>query len=167
MRDIIKALEELRQIYRDNPQYTIDDAIDEINLKIVNLHVELDRAVATENAENVVERIMNNTVDDFWGHSKVNGTTFRPDLPWAQLRNGLRLELVREPTNEHDKNAIKVMFVEYHLGYIPKDTAAKLAPLMDDGAIMFYSRITDITGGVEEKENRGINLGIHFKKKEE
>ena len=39
---------------------------------------------------------------------------------------------VRERNNPHDANAIRVaLFGEYFMGYIPKETAANLAPLMD------------------------------------
>ena len=41
---------------------------------------------------------------------------------------------VRERNNPHDVNAIRVaLFGEYFMGYIPKETAAHLAPLMDAG----------------------------------
>lgn len=39
--------------------------------------------------------------------------------------------LTREPDNEYDKNAIKVTVDEFHIGYIPKDIALKLAPVLD------------------------------------
>jgi hypothetical protein len=41
--------------------------------------------------------------------------------------------LVREPNNLHDPNAIRVEVGEYLLGYVPKEHAADLAPLMDSG----------------------------------
>jgi len=41
---------------------------------------------------------------------------------------------VREGSNPHDANAIRVaLFGEYFMGYIPKETAAQLAPMMDAG----------------------------------
>ena len=41
---------------------------------------------------------------------------------------------VRERNNPHDANAIRVaLFGEYFMGYIPKETAAQLAPMMDTG----------------------------------
>lgn len=44
--------------------------------------------------------------------------------------------LYREPSNPHDKNAIKVKaYGKYDLGYIPRDLAAELAPLLDSGAV--------------------------------
>lgn len=87
------------------------------------------------------------------------GARFRP--PAADVLNNLAgdtpLICVREPTNEHDANAIKVMidiglvdvnlhleegqepsdvfsiddFDRYQLGYIPRDKAGLLAPYLD------------------------------------
>ena len=46
-------------------------------------------------------------------------------------------ELVREPDNPHDLNAIRVEIVGFYLGYIPKEKAKELAPLMDEGKRLF------------------------------
>ena len=43
-------------------------------------------------------------------------------------------ELVREPDNPYDENAIRVaLFGYFEFGYIPAPIAKKLAPLMDSG----------------------------------
>ncbi|WP_332058360.1 HIRAN domain-containing protein [Streptococcus canis] len=41
--------------------------------------------------------------------------------------------LEREPNNEFDKNAIKVLINNIHVGYIPKKKAKKIAKLIDNG----------------------------------
>ena len=41
--------------------------------------------------------------------------------------------LVREPDNPYDKYAITIYCQEYQLGFIPKEKAAELAPLLDSG----------------------------------
>jgi len=41
--------------------------------------------------------------------------------------------LVREPHNEHDPNEIRVELAGLYLGYVPRDIAKDLAPLMDEG----------------------------------
>jgi predicted metallopeptidase len=75
----------------------------------------------------------------------VAGVTFRPGYPknlWDIA--GAMVEvfgktprviatLVREPQNEHDPNAIKVLVAAEHVGYIPSREAGGLAPLMDAG----------------------------------
>ena len=39
--------------------------------------------------------------------------------------------LVREPDNKHDPNAIRVEVGGKFMGYVPKETAQDLAPMMD------------------------------------
>jgi len=109
------------------------------------------KAATTEAPENV-----------FLFHSKVVGTTFRNDknpIPWDQLSKGKNLCLLREKDNPADKNAIKVLYVPHHLGYLPKQTAAELAPKIDSGS-HYFAEITEITGGTDKKENRGINISV-------
>ena len=52
----------------------------------------------------------------------------KPEIRWFAM--------VREPDNPDDKNAIRVaLFGLFFMGYIPKDVAAQLAPLMDSGRV--------------------------------
>ena len=98
----------------------------------------------------------------FLCHSKVVGTTFREKdkpIPWDELGKGKYLCLIREKDNQYDPNAIKVLYVPHFLGYLPKQTAAELAPKIDSGS-HFFAEITEITGGVKDKENKGINIAI-------
>lgn len=44
------------------------------------------------------------------------------------------IELSREHDNDYDENAIAVYVDGEHAGYVPRNVAKKLAPLMDDGA---------------------------------
>ena len=44
------------------------------------------------------------------------------------------IELSREYANDYDENAIAVYVDGEHAGYVPRNVAKKLAPLMDDGA---------------------------------
>lgn len=60
----------------------------------------------------------------------------------TNLKNGVKvnLVLVREPQNPKDENAVKVLakwekdgtLKRAQLGYVPKDIAKNIAPLMDD-----------------------------------
>ena len=70
----------------------------------------------------------------------VAGVTFRPDYPknvWAlsaqMVMYPVPVTLVREPNNEADSNAIKVMVREQEVGYIPALTAGQLAKEIDNG----------------------------------
>jgi hypothetical protein len=52
---------------------------------------------------------------------------------WAELRVGERLELVREPDNLHDRNAVRVEWRGRKLGYVPRAENEALAWAMDRG----------------------------------
>jgi HIRAN domain len=66
--------------------------------------------------------------------------------------------LVREPDNPHDRNAIRVaLFGEFFMGYIPKETAVHLAPLMDAG------RDFDAEFVCVNKHSRHDTLGLTVK----
>jgi hypothetical protein len=68
----------------------------------------------------------------------LRGTNFRP-IEAKAFVNGLvggeTLTIMRESTNQYDSNAIMVLdpASEMHLGYVAKEVAAELAPLMDQG----------------------------------
>lgn len=69
----------------------------------------------------------------------VRGTSFRPIEAKAfvnSVEDGTVLILQREPSNPHDENAIKVLSPDpdnIHIGYVAKEVAAELAPIMDGG----------------------------------
>ena len=50
---------------------------------------------------------------------------------WAELKVGDSLDLVREPANPHDENAIRVEWRGALLGYVPRRDNAALAWAMD------------------------------------
>ncbi len=52
---------------------------------------------------------------------------------WLALQDGDAVTLVRQPENEHDKNAISVVSGGVHIGYIARIGAAVLSPWLDDG----------------------------------
>jgi hypothetical protein len=52
---------------------------------------------------------------------------------WQALAVGDRLDLVREPANPHDANAVRVEWRGRKLGYVPRAENAALAWAMDRG----------------------------------
>lgn len=79
--------------------------------------------------------------------------------------NTMQAELVREPENPFDKNAIKIVI---HLcsinrktviGYVPRGLAADLAAVIDAG-IQAKVELLQILGGYSYKENYGCLLNI-------
>ena len=62
---------------------------------------------------------------------------------WERLRTGDRLVLVRESTNPHDPNAVRIEWEGHMLGYVPRRENSDLARQMDHGARV-EARITDL-----------------------
>ena len=68
-------------------------------------------------------------------HSPLGGVQRREgrDL-WNMMRVGDSLQLTREPHNPHDANAVRVLWRNEMLGYIPRRENSDVARQMDLGA---------------------------------
>jgi hypothetical protein len=78
----------------------------------------------------------------------------------------LKCELVREPDNEADTNAIKVVVMEkpfekFHIGYIRRASATEIAPRMDKGK---FPKHEAWLIAVDEEANKATLL-VKFKPK--
>jgi hypothetical protein len=85
-----------------------------------------------------------------------------PDGTWRQdiigrCAAGDPVELVPEPGNVYDPNAVKVMHDLGLIGYIPRGNAARFALEIDDGCIVTAS-IHEITG--RDKGTLGVVLRV-------
>jgi single-stranded-DNA-specific exonuclease len=91
-------------------------------------------------------------------HTKLAGVSFegRQDTI-AGLRVGLDLVLERQPQNPHDPNAIAVRYGALQLGYIKREIAKHIAPLVDEG-VQYSARIESLTGGADK--NLGVNVFV-------
>ena len=69
------------------------------------------------------------------------------------LKPGDRLELVREPENPYDANAVRVEWRGVKLGYVPRRDNAAVARQMDRGAAL-EARLA----GLRENRNRSVRL---------
>jgi single-stranded-DNA-specific exonuclease len=76
----------------------------------------------------------------------------------AGLRAGDALDLVRQPDNVHDPQAIAVRFGMLHIGYLRKEIARRLSPNIDGGE-RYEARVTDVTGGRDGK-HVGVNINV-------
>ncbi len=63
------------------------------------------------------------------GSSFINGASTLID----RLKPGQPLKFARQPNNPADSNAIVIMWGSRGLGWVPRQLAAQLAPLMDAG----------------------------------
>jgi single-stranded-DNA-specific exonuclease len=97
-------------------------------------------------------------------YTKVAGVSFegRQDVV-AGLQAGRELELVRDPANPYDANAIAVRYGDLQIGFISRGIAVHLAPQMDAGA-RYRARIASLTGGPGarsgEERSRGVNIFV-------
>jgi hypothetical protein len=67
--------------------------------------------------------------------SSIAGSSFQrgADVWIAKMAAGQQLRLAREPENPYDSNAVSVHIFQQHLGYLPRQFAAEIAPLIDGG----------------------------------
>jgi single-stranded-DNA-specific exonuclease len=130
-----------------------------------------DTAVHEESIDEFVGRLFSQqraflARDDFAGigerdsfPTKVMGVSFeRRQDRVAGLVPGLELELRREPDNPADSNAIAVYYGALQIGFLRKQIAKHLAPLID-GGMRYRARIEHVTGGTDGK-NYGVNIRV-------
>jgi hypothetical protein len=72
---------------------------------------------------------------------------------WSELRLGDALELVREPDNPHDRNAVRVDWHGRKLGYVPRAENEALAWAMDRG-----ERVTARISRLREHPNPRLRI---------
>jgi single-stranded-DNA-specific exonuclease len=96
--------------------------------------------------------------DSFGFNTKIVGVTFegRQDLI-AGLQPGAELELVRQPENAFDANAVAVHFGRLQLGFVRKPIAARIAPNIDAGE-RYRAEVRHITGG--GTRSVGVNIWV-------
>lgn len=69
------------------------------------------------------------------------------------------VQLVRNPNNKYDQNAIEVRLNNDMLGHLPREIAAELAPKMDAG-YKFISTLYQIRISPENPNNPGLDVLI-------
>lgn len=98
-------------------------------------------------------------------HVRVAGVSYEGRQAYlAQLSEDDPVRLVPEPENPHDVNAIAVHVAHagkvYHCGYIPRELAADIAPILDGESI--DARIQAITGGFHWSDGEQASYGLHL-----
>lgn len=77
---------------------------------------------------------------------------------------GESLQLVREPENPYDKNAIRVFRPNgLDVGYMPQDNAAEIAPRMDSGET-FFATVEWINSPRDDFRDYGLKVRVSFLK---
>ena len=77
----------------------------------------------------------------------------------GRVRSGDTITLVRDPFNQYDKNAIKVMVIGQQVGWIGRHLSGDLAALMDKGHII-TGKVTKKTGF--ENDKWGCNIALYI-----
>jgi hypothetical protein len=72
---------------------------------------------------------------------------------WRSMAVGERLQLVREPDNPYDANAVRVEWRGVMLGYVPRRDNAAVARQMDRGTAL-EARVA----GLHENRNRSVRV---------
>lgn len=94
--------------------------------------------------------------------TKVVGVTYEGrQSVIANMSEFDELDLVRNRNNGRDKNAIAVFYEDDQIGFLCKELAEKLAPLMDEGK-EFSCEVSEITGG-----KNGLSYGVNIEIRQE
>lgn len=97
---------------------------------------------------------------------RVAGVTFDNRQEVIQRLHGDEpCRIVPEPENQYDANALAVYAAEHdgtisHVGYVPRDLAAIIAPMLDGEAVM--ARLRGITGGFETRFQGTAYFGLQL-----
>lgn len=92
-------------------------------------------------------------------YSKIVGTTFCNGQEIIRnLKKDDELLLVQEPTNKYDNHAIMVCTKDkMQIGYLPRQTAFSVFDDISNG-ITYTAKVSEITGGTEDKTSFGCNI---------
>lgn len=93
-------------------------------------------------------------------YTKIVGVSFegRQDSI-AGLREGYALDLVRQPDNPKDPNAIAVRYGTMQLGFLRAQIAKHVAPIVDAGTL-YRARVASLTGADARGVHRGVNIFV-------
>lgn len=95
---------------------------------------------STLSPKNVIRQLL-----EEYSEIEVSGTQYegRSDRI-EKVQVGDKLELVREPNNPYDKNAIGVQNADGSLGHLPWYIVEKLSPLMDAGKVTCTASVSEV-----------------------
>ena len=81
---------------------------------------------------------------------------------WDRIKTGDRLTLIREPTNPHDANAVRIEWQGHMLGYVPRRDNADLARQMDHGA-RAEGRVTELHRAANGRHRISYEISVPLK----
>lgn len=81
---------------------------------------------------------------------------------WARMKRGDRLTLVREPSNPHDANAVRIEWQGHMLGYVPRRDVSDLARQMDHGAAV-NAHVTELARAPNGRYRISYEISVPLK----
>jgi len=73
-------------------------------------------------------------------------------------RHLVEVDLVREPTNPYDANAVKAVIAGHQVGHLRRETAQLLGPKMDALRVGLITVAGIVLGAFEEGPNYGVRI---------
>jgi len=104
--------------------------------------------------------------NQFYASFHIAGFTYWNGVDvFDQLKISTKLRLEAEPTNGYDPNAVKILFNETMLGYIPRDSNEDISKFLRLGYTdLFDIKINRISP--EAHPEKQINVTVRINKKE-
>ena len=84
------------------------------------------------------------------------GSCYRSGVNWKNVENGAKLELVPEPDNESDENAVAVFVNGEKIGYLPREKAAVFSPLIRNKYVTVNAQVMEVDSWVERRRHSPI-----------
>lgn len=105
--------------------------------------------------------------NQFYASFHIAGFTYWNGLEvFDELKIGTKLQLEVEPTNGHDPDAVKILYRETMLGYIPRDQNEEISKFLQLGYTdLFEVRINRITPDTHPEQQICVTVKINRKEK--
>lgn len=106
-------------------------------------------------------------VNQHYSTFHIAGFTYWDGLEvFDELKIGTELTLEAEPTNGHDPNAVKILFGETMLGYIPRGENEEISKFLQLGYTeLFSAKISRISPEAHTEKQISVRVKINqFKK---
>lgn len=96
------------------------------------------------------------------------GTTFKNRQKYIQYlvmqKKNFKIRLTREKNNKADPNAVKILAITddkkiVQIGYVPREIAATIAPIMDKGSYIYVNSSKIVGGGKNYSYGMKLNIG--------
>jgi hypothetical protein len=93
--------------------------------------------------------------------TKISGVSYcQKNIERGVFRSSV-FRLHREPENIHDENAIYVTANYFRIGYIPRDLAQDVAPLLDAGIDLLAKFVRKNVSSKAENATVGVTIEIY------